>query len=278
VRLKLTLAYLGVRFAGWQIQPGLRTIQGCLEQALERLCGEPTRVQGAGRTDAGVHALAQVAHADVDDSRNIPWRKALNALLPKDICVIDASPAPGGFHARYSSQGKIYSYTLWTENGFVLPQRRIFVWPTGPLDFAAMDQAASVLLGAHDFAGFQNVGTEVKTTVRTMQSITRHPGPTPFETVLRLRADGFLKQMARNIMGCLVQAGRGKVSTETVRSILDEGDRQGAYACAPPQGLCLERVFYPDEDEAVQKRCGREHPVDTERRSFELPPDAPGNP
>jgi tRNA pseudouridine38-40 synthase len=273
VRLKLTLAYLGVRFSGWQVQPGLRTVQGCLEQAFERLCDKPTRVQGAGRTDAGVHALGQVAHADVDASRAIPWRKALNALLPKDICVIEAIPAPEGFHARYSARGKIYSYTLWTETGFVLPQRRIFVWPTGPLDCAAMDEAASILLGAHDFAGFQNVGTEVKTTVRTMASITRQPGPTPCEMVFRLQADGFLKQMVRNIMGCLVQAGRGKVSPDVVRSILDEGDRKGAYACAPPQGLTLERVFYPDENEAVRERRGSEHSLDPGRPGPELHTD-----
>jgi tRNA pseudouridine38-40 synthase len=184
----------------------------------------------------------------VDDSRShIPWRKALNALLPRDACVVEAETAPEGFHARYSATAKTYAYTLWTASEFVLPQRRVFVWPVGPVDLAGMEQAAALLEGTRDFAGFQNVGTEVHSTVRTLHSITRHPGQTEHEIVFRLHADGFLKQMARNIMGCLVQAGRGKVSPETVRSIVDEGDRKGAYACAPAQGLTLERVFYPQD-------------------------------
>ncbi len=248
MRLRLTLAYLGTRFAGWQVQPGQRTVQGCLEEALARLCGRAVRVQGAGRTDAGVHALGQTAHADVDDSRaHIPWRKALNALLPKDVTVLEAGPAPQGFHARFSALAKTYAYSIWTEPAFVLPQRRVFVWPAGPLDLEAMDRAANMLKGTHDFAGFQNVGTEVRSTVRTIHDISRRPGLTPHEILFQIHADGFLKQMVRNIVGCLVAAGRGKVSPETVRSILDDGDRKGAYACAPPQGLTLERVFYPGE-------------------------------
>ena len=205
-RLRLTVAYDGTALNGWQLQaPGLgRTVQGCLEEALARLCGEPVRVHGAGRTDAGVHALAQTAHVDVPASRaGLPWQRALGALLPPDIAVIAVTPVPAAFHARFSARGKTYAYTLWTGRDYVLPWRRAYVWNVGrqgALETAAMDAAATVLVGEHDFAAFQNAGSVVAGTVRRLTRVLRQPGACPEETVWRFSGTGFLKQMVRNLM------------------------------------------------------------------------------
>jgi len=244
-RIKLILAYDGTDFSGWQLQSRERTVQGEVETALARLLGGPVRVHGSGRTDAGVHALGQVAHFDCPDHRaDLPWQRALNATLPRDVRVLDAAPVPDDFHARYSAQAKTYEYTLRHEPGYCLPQRRRFVWACGPLDFAAMEAAAALLTGEHDFAAFQNVGTPVKSTVRTLHALTRHAPADPLESVWRFTADGFLKQMVRNIMGCMVACGRGFLPVPQVRTILESGDRSTAPATAPPQGLTLVSLRY----------------------------------
>lgn len=244
-RIRLTVAYVGTRYLGWQIQGRGATIQGVLEEKLSRICEEPVRVHGSGRTDSGVHALRQVAHFDAPDSKaRIPWQKALNSMLPDDIAILDAREAEPGFHARFSVRSKRYAYTLWTEPEFTLPQRAPFVWPVRNLDLAAMDRAAAFLAGTHDFAAFQNAGTEVKGTVRTLEPIRREPGLHPCEWVFRFRADGFLKQMVRNLMGLLVEVGRGGMSPQEARAVLESRDRRLAPATAPPQGLTLEEVIY----------------------------------
>jgi tRNA pseudouridine38-40 synthase len=256
-RIKLTLAYDGTKFAGWQLQPGQRTVQGVLEKALApmilgrvgaRLAKDgAVRVHASGRTDSGVHAVGQVAHFEAPESRRgFPWRMALNRSLPPDVSVLDAEEAPPGFHSRFSVLTKTYAYTLWLEPAYVLPQRRPFVWDCGPVDLAAMDEAAGIFLGQHDFAAFRNTGSDVESTVRTLLEIRRSPGPLPHECVWRFRATGFLKQMVRNLMGCLVAVGRGRVNADDVRSFLHGGDRTAAPPTAPAQGLCLERVEYPD--------------------------------
>lgn len=249
-RLRLTLAYDGTRFAGWQLQaPGKgRTVQGCLEDALGTLCGGPVRVFGAGRTDAGVHALAQVAHADVPQTRaGLPWQRALNALLPDDITVVGAAVVAPDFHARFCATGKIYHYTLWTRPHCILPWRRAYVWDVGrfsPLDVPAMDACAAIFAGSHDFAAFCNAGSSVKTTTRQVHGVSRLPSDNPDETVWRFHATGFLKQMVRNLMGALVAVGRGKVSPEDIRSVLTVGDRRLAPRTAPASGLTLVAVEY----------------------------------
>jgi len=248
VRLKIILAYQGTDFEGWQLQAGrrpARTVQGCLEQALATLAGGPVRAHGSARTDSGVHALEQVVHADVPAARaGLPWQRALDALVPRDMAVLEAAPAPSGFHARFDAVGKRYAYTLWTEPRFVIPQRRQFVWQTGPLDVDAMRQTAEILVGQHDFAAFANSGSDVRTTVRHVSAIRTRGGGFPGELVFEFEAEGFLKQMVRNLMGTLVAAGRGKVNAEAVRSCLEMKDRTRLPATAPAQGLCLERVFY----------------------------------
>jgi tRNA pseudouridine38-40 synthase len=244
-RIRLTVAYVGTRYQGWQVQARGTTIQGVLEEKLSRICEEPVRVHGSGRTDSGVHALGQVAHFDAPDSKvRIPWQKALNSMLPDDIAILDAREAEPGFHARFSVRSKRYAYTLWTEPDFTLPQRAPFVWPVRNLDLTAMDRAAAFLAGTHDFAAFQNAGTEVKGTVRTLEPIRREPGQHPCEWVFRFQADGFLKQMVRNLMGLMVEVGRGGMSPEEARGVLESRDRRLAPATAPPQGLTLEEVVY----------------------------------
>lgn len=245
VRLKIVLAYQGTHFSGWQYQPvGYgRSVQACLEAALATLAGRHVRAHGASRTDAGVHAMEQLAHADVPaEKRHLPWQRALNAILPKDVTVVSLEEVDHSFTARRASVGKVYSYTLWHENAFLLPQRRPFVWAVGPLDFPAMEEAAAVLTGRHDFAAFQNTGTVVSDTIRTVTTITRRDAALPNESVWEISGPGFLKQMVRNIMGCLVEVGRGKANADSVRLLLTTRDRALAPATAPAHGLCLERM------------------------------------
>ena len=148
MRLRLTLAYTGTNYHGWQIQDpalGLTTVQGLLEKALARLVCAPVRAFGSGRTDAGVHAVCQVVHCDVPDTRFHAirdWRHALNALLPRDIRVLQAGPAAPDFHARYSAVSKTYGYRFWQEQGFVPPWKAPYVWACGPLDTKSMRRAA----------------------------------------------------------------------------------------------------------------------------------------
>ncbi|MHC1699481.1 MAG: tRNA pseudouridine(38-40) synthase TruA [Humidesulfovibrio sp.] len=260
-RIKLILAYDGTDFAGWQLQARDRTVQGEVEAAIARIVGTRLPVQGAGRTDSGVHALGQCAHFDAPEQfAHIPWRVALNCLMRPDVRVVQAEVAPPRFHAQYDAVSKIYAYTLWTDRSHVNPLRRRFVWDVPPLDLAAMDEAAREFLGTHDFASFRNAGTPLgpRGTVRTVQALWREPGPGAAETVWRIRGDGFLKQMVRNIVGCLVAVGKGKVAPADVRSILERRDRNHSLPTAPPWGLCMERVFYPEPELGDDAARGRD--------------------
>ena len=263
VRLKITLAYQGTDFAGWQYQPQDRgrSVQACLEQGLAELAGVPVRAQGASRTDSGVHALHQVAHADVPASRaHLPWQRALNAILPRDMTVLSVEFVTQDFHAQRLATSKTYTYTLWHQPDFILPQRRPFIWAVGVLDIPAMEEAAQGFVGRHDFASFQNVGTPILDTIRTVDAISRREGTAPFETVWVVTGDGFLKQMVRNIMGCLVEVGRGKAKAQIVRFLLSTKDRTQAPATAPASGLCLERMeFGQREQRPVETGPARDH-------------------
>ncbi len=244
-RLKLKLAYTGSEFCGWQYQPEQRTVQGVLEQALQRICNTRIRVHGAGRTDTGVHALGQVAHCELPEHKvHVPWQKALNALLPSDVAVIEAAWSKPDFHARFDAQAKEYSYTLWTESRYLLPQRRCFVWPVGELQLENMQNAADILQGRHDFQAMQNVGSKVQNTVREIQSIKFLPGFYPQELVISFVADGFLRQMVRILVSCLVAVGRNRLDTADLQSILQGKDRSLAPATAPAGGLCLLKIWY----------------------------------
>jgi len=247
-RLVVHLAYTGTDFCGWQVQSGERTVQGVLEAALSRICEAPIRVHGSGRTDSGVHALDQVAHCDIPEQKAaIPWQKALNALLPPDVAVLKSAWAGEDFHARKSARAKEYTYRLWLEPAYVLPQYRPFVWPVGPLDLEAMRLSAEKLLGRRDFSAMQNAGTSVASPVRTVLKIAFQPGLRPEEVVCSLVADGFLKQMARNMVSALVETGRGRMSPSGLGDLLESRDRRLGPATAPAKGLCLEKVIYDPE-------------------------------
>ncbi len=214
-----------------------------------RICEMPIRVHASGRTDTGAHALGQTAHCDVPDAkRHLPWRRALNSLLPEDVSLLEARWVPESFHARFSAAGKIYSYSLWTEPRFVLPHYRPYVWSVGELDREAMHQAACCLEGRHDFSSFQNVGTPVATSERTLFWIRNISRSTPGRSIWYFAANGFLKQMVRNLISLLVEVGRHRTAPLEAQSLLEAKDRSLAPATAPAKGLCLERVCYDVSD------------------------------
>lgn len=261
LRLKLTIAYVGTQFKGWQVQehvhyPTPRTVQAELEAVIGRIAGEPVRVHGSGRTDSGVHADGQVAHVDIPEEKaGIDWLRAINAQLPPDVAVLEVAVAPDGFHAQYSCLRKAYIYSLWLNRAYTPPKLRGFVWNVGPLDFTAMGEAAAHLLGEHDFATLQNIGTPLKSTVRTIYSIRhapgRHPDLLPYLTHWRVEANGFLKQMVRNIMGLLVEVGRHRLAPGAVPGLIAACDRTLAPATAPAHGLFLSKVYYAEENGAA---------------------------
>ncbi len=245
MRLKLTLAYDGAAFRGWQSQPGGGAVQDVLQTAMTRLAGgKKVSVQGSGRTDAGVHALGQVAHADVPEDRGADfWPRALNATLPPALRILACRRVAEDFHARYSATGKTYDYLLWT--GPVLPPHWAGrAWHVQPApDFAALRRAAKVLVGRHDFRGFSaNRGTPVRDTRRHLRriSVTRD-GP-----VIRLRfeGDGFLYKMVRMLVAAMVRVGQGRASVADLRARLNGHPTDLRRDVASADGLYLLRVAY----------------------------------
>ena len=240
---RVTLAYDGTNYQGWQIQPRGPTIQGELEKCLERMAGHALGVGGAGRTDAGVHAHGQVAHFKLDNP--IPpdgLLRGMNSLLPEDIRVRDSSVAPDGFHAQYSARSKTYRYCI-DLSPVALPFRSRFTYHhPHRLDRAAMETAARHFLGRHDFVAFAASSTEVKTTVREcFESRFLEQGP---ELVYEIKATGFLHHMVRNIVGTLLEVGRGKFAAEDMGALFDSKDRRLSGPTAPARGLHLMEVEY----------------------------------
>ncbi|MDR2695219.1 MAG: tRNA pseudouridine(38-40) synthase TruA [Deltaproteobacteria bacterium] len=256
-RLKLTLAYVGTAYSGWQIQEKPSpppTVQGELERALARVCGRTVRVFGAGRTDAGVHADAQVAHCDVPALRAVNWQAALNVKLPPDIRILSAQEAADTFHARRDARKKTYRYDLWLSRQVAPPRLAPFVWACGPLNLSALEAALPLLTATHDFRSFQNRGTEMRDAVRTVLSL-RPAHPAEFGGAvlsLYMEADGFLKQMARNITGLLVAVGRGGFDPSRIPALLAARERAQSPPTAPALGLTLVRVDY-DDGSAAEK-------------------------
>ena len=266
---KLTLAYDGTDYFGWQYQPDRPTVQAALEAALGQITQEKIRVSGSGRTDAGVHALGQVVsfHATSRFSTDV-LQRALNATLPRDMCVVDLVEVAAGFHAIRDCLRKRYRYLI--SNGPILNIfSRRYAWHLfQPLDVAAMHRAAQPLLGRHDFASFQTQGTQRESTVRTVHEIavTRgagqgggthelalpHPATASMHCVslpsdlicMEIEADGFLYNMVRTIVGTLVAVGSGKQPEGWPAEVLAAGDRRLAGMTAPPQGLFLLRADY----------------------------------
>ena len=241
---KLTITYDGTRFIGWQRQARGESIQGLIEEALARFEGAPVTVHGAGRTDAGVHALGQVAsvqltcgHAPAELLRGI------NATLPHDIRIMRVAEAAADFHARFSARSKTYRYAI-RNAAVVSPFERSYVWQVpAPLDLSAMREAATALIGTHDFAAFRGTGTETKDTVRT---ITRSEIEMTGDTLLsyEVSGNGFLRHMVRAIVGTLVDIGRGGRPADSMPSLIASASRAEAGATAPPYGLFLVAVDY----------------------------------
>ena len=248
-RVKLIVAYDGTPFSGWQSQKSGDSIQDQLERALGRIVGQETRVHGAGRTDAGVHALAQCAHFEVPDASRLPvetWRSALNSQLPPAIRVIRASLVPQTFHARFSAKGKLYRYRIW--NGPVLPpfehQRAWHI--SASLNYPDIIEALRLFQGRHDFAAFSaNRGRpERNTTVRTLEWVRLRRGGAGW--TVQLLGDGVLYKMVRLIVGSLVQTGQGRLSHQQIANALRGGKVLPLRnrLTAPAHGLCLVRVRY----------------------------------
>ena len=245
--LKLTLEYDGAPFVGWQVQPNGASVQGAVEDALEKLCGARARVTGAGRTDAGVHARGQVA--SLDPPRELPlsaWTAGLNAHLPPEVACVRAEEAPPGFDARRWARGKRYVYTVM-RSPVRSPLWRGRAWEVRrPLDVAAMTAALPHVRGRHDFSALRAADCPARTTVRDVRELSiRSDELRQGELVeVRIEATAFLKHMVRNLVGTLVEVGHGKRSPESLEELLDSRDRTRAGPTAPPHGLVLDEVFY----------------------------------
>jgi tRNA pseudouridine38-40 synthase len=235
VRLLLTLQYLGTHYAGWQSQTNATAIQNVIEAALSKMFSAPIRIEGAGRTDAGVHARAQRAHFDAPFEIEIRgFRKGLNDLLPRDIRVIDAELVADDFHCRFATTSKTYVYRIWNDEVADVFAAETSAHVPQPLDASLMQATAQALLGHHDFAIFTVAGPEVSSTERTITSIdVARDGAAISITVT---ADGFLRSMVRRIAGSLIEIGRGKVQPDTIWKV--------ARWTAPAKGLTLWEVRY----------------------------------
>src|SRR5262245_47430428 len=243
---KITIAYDGGPFVGWQRQAEGTSIQGLIEDALQELDGREVAVAGAGRTDAGVHAFAQVASFTLarDTSPEVVVR-SLNGKLPQEIRVRSAEEVPASFHARFSATSKRYRYRLWTAD-VLNPFERAYVWHLpGRLDVAAMAEAARFVEGPHDFAAFQTVGGAPGTTERVV-AVSAIAGHEEGLVTYDVEGNGFLRHMVRAIVGTLVDVGRGRRGPEWMRDVIASRDRSQAGRTAPAQGLFLVGVGYRD--------------------------------
>lgn len=255
---KAILSYDGTPYHGWQIQPNLPTIQGTLAQVIHHITGESTLPQGSGRTDAGVHALAQVASFSLESP--IPpanLHRALNRALPPSIRILSVEHAPTGFHARHSAVGKTYEYHIHPTGTICSPMLAPYVWPCPfPLDLQKLQQAATHILGSHDFTSF--AATDPDLTTRTAEPIGEQPQhATAIRTIrhsywreqegiliYRVTGTGFLHHMVRNLVGTFVEAGMGRISPHAIPEILARCNRSAAGPTAPSSGLFLVEVEY----------------------------------
>lgn len=254
--IKLTLAYDGTDFSGYELQPGKRTVRGELEKALRKLFKTRVKTLSASRTDSGVHACAQVVAFSLKHS--IPIAKiaaALNSCLPEDIRIIKAEakgqrPKAKGFHARYDAKGKTYEYLIY--NGEPMPAHlRKLAWQVKPrLDLKTIKDAAKILSGQHDFSSFCAAGSDDKDFVRNISISVKRRKIQLWEGVqlpvisFKVKGSGFLYKMVRNLVGTMVEAGLGRVAAADVKKILKARDRKAAGRTAPACGLCLLKVEY----------------------------------
>lgn len=247
VKLKLTIAFDGANYAGWQVQKTGIGVQQKIEEALLRFFPSASRLHGSSRTDTGVHALGMIAHVEIPATEmKIPIEKvalALNAFLPEDIRILSAAKCRADFHARFDATGKQYRYFIWNHNA-MNPLLRHTAWQVPQrLDFGAMRSATRLFIGRHDFKSFAATRNyEMETTVRTLTRCDlKRNGPL---LTFIIEGDGFLYKMCRGIVGTLVQTGRGKFAISDIKAMLAARDRRAAGMTAPAQGLVLWKVFY----------------------------------
>lgn len=240
---KLTVKYDGTRYYGWQRQPGRDTVQGKLEEVISRLCGAQTEVIGAGRTDAGVHAEAMTANAELETRLSvIEIRDYMNRYLPDDIAVIEVSEVSPRFHARYNAVGKTYRYTVFTGKIKPVFGKRYMTVLDGRPDLDIMREAAELLVGEHDFRNFCSNPKMKKSTVREIYGIDiKQKGDI---ITLTFHGNGFLQNMVRIMVGALLEAGFGRLGNSDIARALESEERIKAGPTAPPQGLCLVKVDY----------------------------------
>lgn len=241
--IKLIIEFDGSNFCGWQRQPKGRTVQKVIEDAIYKATGEEIMINGSSRTDAGVHARGLVANFFTNST--IPgdkFREAINVRLPEDVSIVKSEEVDEDFHARYSSKGKTYSYTIVHRyERLSLGHQYLYHWRYD-LDVEAMKEACKYFIGKHDFRAFMSPGSSIKTTVRTISELyIEHKGD---RVKIFITADGFLYNMVRIIVGTLIKVGNKKLKPEDMKSIIAEGSRKRAGMCVPPNGLILEKVFY----------------------------------
>ncbi|MCU0734392.1 MAG: tRNA pseudouridine(38-40) synthase TruA [Methylotetracoccus sp.] len=262
MRIALGLEYDGTAFAGWQWQPGRRTVQTVLEAALGRVAAGPIRVHCAGRTDAGVHALEQVAHFDATVARSPrSWLLGTNTELPEDLRILWVREVPGDFHARYSAIARFYRYVILNRPMRSALLRRQVTWCFQPLDERRMQEAADHLIGEHDFSSFRAQGCQSVSPFRRLHFIVvRREGE---RVIIELAANAFLHHMVRNIVGVLTAVGAGKCRPFWAREVLEARNRSSGGITASPDGLYFGGVLYP----------GRFH-LPADPIFSRLPPDA----
>jgi tRNA pseudouridine38-40 synthase len=252
MRLALGVGYRGQAYQGWQSQPGGNTVQDRLELALASFADRPVRTQCAGRTDAGVHALNQVVHIDVDVEREpFSWVRGTNRYLPADIAVQWCQPVPDDFHARYSAEGRRYAYLLLESPVRPAIETGAVGWTFRPLAAAAMETAAQTLIGEHDFSAFRSAECQAASPVKLMRSIAIRRRGAYWR--IEFDASAFLHHMVRNIMGSLVAVGAGKREPAWLADVLASRDRGQAAPTFAPDGLYFAGPYY-DPRHAIPQR------------------------
>jgi tRNA pseudouridine38-40 synthase len=246
-RIALGLEYDGTDFIGWQIQQAGRSVEGTLASAVSFVAGQRVNVHGSGRTDAGVHALQQVAHFDTTVLRTQrQWLLGINSNLPPDVAIRWVREVPAEFDARRSAVSRRYRYTIAQQAARPALLRRHAWWLRQPLDCAAMTMAATGWLGEHDFSAFRGAGCQAKSPMRRLMAVAigRRSRGEGASLTFEFTANAFLQHMVRNLVGTLVAIGSGELEPSAAAAILERRDRREAGVTAPPQGLALVEVLY----------------------------------
>ena len=245
MKLAFGIEYDGSAYHGWQSQTGVATVQDCVESALSTIVDHPIRVHCAGRTDAGVHGLGQVVHMETPVVRKeSSWIFGTNSNLPSDISIQWVKEVEDDFHARFSATRRIYQYHILNQATRSAFMSKKIVWERRPLSLERMKKAASFLVGKHDFSAYRSLACQAKNPVRTVHrlEVNQH-GPI---ITIEIDANAFLHHMVRNIAGVLMEVGMDRAEPVWAKEVLEEKDRAQGGVTAPPEGLYLMKVFYPD--------------------------------